>query len=398
MCNQPDDSGSILPETERNVLLLAGAVDLRCNRIKVREAQSLLENIHEHQVFFYPGSGSDWEPLHRFTHQCDTFIFCDWETPPGAVDGEFRLPGLAAEFVVNLDGGAVQYLSDASRIQGRIWRIVKTEGNPLVKPWGKYARLARSVGNITRTVHFFYLGIEGVTAFFNLFTPVKTAPKIICLKGVRAFSGNWTDFHDWDRPLGQLVRKCDTKPTHLIAEGGPDSWPYPRLWQRFADWDRSPAAYVAEGYQPQAVRTHPLDGTRRVIVKRGALTPEAVPGCDAVVLPMTLYTKHREEWPAPAKIMLLAPSDQEGQLPAHEDRVVFLGSKRAPLGKLLDCLAQTCGRLNIRRVSSVGIGYEDEGPELEAWRRRAGPALELTIYCEHEGDMASLGPYADEVQ
>jgi hypothetical protein len=135
-----------------------------------------------------------------------------------------------------------------------------------------------------------------------------------------------------------------------------------------------------------------------VIVKRGALTPEAVVGSDAVVLPMTLYTKHREEWPAPAKIMLLTPSDQEGQLPAHEDRVVFLGSKRAPLGNLLDCLAQTCGRLNIRRVSSVGIGYEDEGPELDAWRRRAGPALALTIYCEHEGDVVSLGPYADDIQ
>jgi hypothetical protein len=68
------------------------------------------------------------------------------------------------------------------------------------------------------------------------------------------------------------------------------------------------------------------------------------------------------------------------------------------LGDLLDSLAQTCAELAINRVSSVGIGYEDEGPALDVWRRRAGGPVDLTIYCEHEGDVVSLGPFADEIK
>jgi hypothetical protein len=402
MCSEPSDSASILGETPQNVLLLAGAEELRRKRIietqRQRDAQLILENIQERPVFFYPGAGLDWEPLHRLTHECSVFVYCDWETQAGAVTGEFQLPGLKTEFIVPLGQGTVRDLSDASRFHPHIWRIVKRVGGPPVEPWGKYARLARSVGNITRTIHFFYLGIEGVTTYFNLFTPVRTAPKIICLKGAGGVQRNWTNFHDWDRPLGQLVRRCDTRPTHLIVDGGPHlSWPYTRRWQRFADWERSPAACVAENYLPELVQAKPLDGARRVIVKRGALTPGAVAGCDVIVLPISLYMRHREEWPAQARIMLLAPSNQEGQLLAHDDRVVFLGSKKAPLGNLLDALAQACTNLASGRVASVGIGYEDEGPELQKWREQTGSPLELTIYCEEEGDVASFGPYADEI-
>lgn len=93
------------------------------------------------------------------------------------------------------------------------------------------------------------------------------------------------------------------------------------------------------------------------------------------------------------------PPDQEGQLPHPDDRVRFLGQK-APLQNVLNNLAAVCGQKNIRRiarVASVGIGYEDEGPELDRWRRQGGMPLELTIYCEHEGDVVSFGPYADEI-
>lgn len=401
MYSHPSDSASILGESSRNVLLLAGAVELRRKRIeetqRQRDAQLILENIREHRVFFYPGSSYDLEPLHRFTHQCDTFIFCDWHMQAGAVTDGLQSHGLTTEFVIDLDAETVRYLADDSRIQGRIWTIVKREGGPPVKPWGKYARLVRSVGNITRTIHFFYLGIEGVTTFFNLFTPVRTAPKIICLKGVSGFSGNWTGFHNWDGPLGQLVRSCDRRPAHLVAEDGPHNWPYPRLWQSFADWDRSPAACVAEDYRPEPVLARRLSGTRRVIVKRGALTPEAVAGCDAIVMPISLYKKHQRQWPKRARIILLTPSDQEGQLHARGKRVVFLRSTRARLWHLLDSLDKTCKKHRIRRVSSVFIGYEDEGPELQKWREQTGSPLELTIYCEEDGDVVSFGPYADEI-
>lgn len=405
MNEQPNDSATILGETPQNVLLLAGAEDLRRKRTEEtqcqRDAQLTLENIHEHRVFFYPGSSADWEPLHRFTHECDTFIFCDWETNPDAVDGNFGVPGLETQLIAPLDEETVSYLADATRIHPRIWRIVKQGNPPSVEPWGKYALLVRSVGNIQRKLHYFYLGIEGVTVFFNLFTPVRAAPHTICLKGIGDFAGNWTNFHDWDRPLGQLVRMCHIKPTYLTAEGGPhESWPYPKLWQRFPDWERSPATYVRKEHEAPIIQAQPgeTDAARRVIVKRGRLTPELVQDCEAIVLPISFYGEHMNQWPIHAKILLLAPPDQEGQLPGHAANIHFIGRRHAPLSDILGSITVRCAELGIRRVSSIGIGYEDEGPELDRWRQQPGSPLELTIYCEHEGDVVSFGPYADMIR
>jgi hypothetical protein len=203
---EPDDSASILTETSENVLLLSGAVESGRSHKKLtrvrRQPQVILENISEHRVLFYPGAGLDWEPIHRLTHQCDTLIFCDWETNPDVVNDRFAVPGLRTQIVVPLDTETITRLADASRLHPRIWRIVKRDGPPPVAAWGKYARLVRSVGNEKRTIHFFYLGMEGVTVFFNLFTPLRAAPQTLCLVGVGGFAGNWTNFHDWDRPLG----------------------------------------------------------------------------------------------------------------------------------------------------------------------------------------------------
>src|ERR1051326_4491022 len=29
------------------------------------------------RIFFYAGSGFDWQPLHRFSHRCDCFVYVD---------------------------------------------------------------------------------------------------------------------------------------------------------------------------------------------------------------------------------------------------------------------------------------------------------------------------------
>ena len=171
-----------------------------------------------------------------------------------------------------------------------------------------------------------------------------------------------------------LVQHRPPRFTFVAGRGGAGSnWPYPRLWQRLPGWID---LWVEQEYQPEPVLANPLGRARRVMVKRGLLNPAAARDCQAIVLSMSLYAKHRQEWPTGAKILLLAPSDQEGQLPTHDDRIVFVGSKRAPLGDLLDSLAKICDQLAINRVSSVGIGYEDEGAGLDVWRRQAGPALE----------------------
>ena len=349
-----------------------------------RDAQIVLNNLHDHQVFYYPRALEDWGQLRHLTHLCDTFIFCDWNVAAKIVTGDFNLPGLRADSIVPLETDTVAYLSNSAALPAN---IIHDLPHPAVgQPWGIYAQLTRSVGNVLRPIHLFCLGMNAETAFFNLFIPRSTAPKVIC----QDFSIG--DVSVWDRPLGQLVRRCETRPTFLVSNRG--KTPYTEHWQRFGNWFSS---WVAQDYRPEPVQAKPVDGARRVIVKRGQLTPETVAVGEAIVLPVDRYTRHQQQWPVGARI-LLAPDDQAGQILGQPDNVEFLGHRYAPLGDVLECITKTCVEHAVSRVSSVGIGYEDEGPVLDQWRRQPGLPLELTIYCECEGDVAAFGPYADEIR
>ena len=236
----------------RNAAPFGASRDRRLKRLertqRQRDAQLLVENIHERKrrVFFYPGAGHDWEPLHRLTHLCDAFVFCDFGVAAETVTGDFGLPGLTTDFIVPLDTDLLAYLSDPAWLPANIRHTLEGFVRPRAsQPWGKYARLTRSVGNDRRSIDFLYLGMEGVVAFFHLFIPVGTAPKAICLNF--GCDPNGAAFYDWGGPLGQLVARCETRPTFLIGGGGgPDgTWPYPRLWQLFGGWLSS---WVAQDY------------------------------------------------------------------------------------------------------------------------------------------------------
>ena len=363
-----------------------------------RDAQFVLESLHEHRVFYYPGSEREWEPLRRLTHLCDTFIFCDWNVTADGVTGDFGLDNVTTDFIVPLCKEDVAYLADPNPLPHGIRQGVQELVGPHVEPWGKYAQLTRTVGDVVRKLHFFYLGMEGLTAYFNLFAPIATAPRLLCMKF--GMDPNGVAFGNWaDGLLGRIIREVGASPEETVGLGGPGSgWPYPTLWQRFAGWPGSPSVYVPENFRPGQIQPTPLgDAPRRVIVRRGLLTAENVGVCDAIVLTLAEYTQHLAAWPAQLRIFLLVPPDQQGQLPRPDDRVRFLGHK-APLQDVLNNLDAACRRENIRRVASVGIGYEDEGPELDKWRRQPGIPLELTIYCELPGDVESFGPYADEIR
>jgi hypothetical protein len=376
----------------------------RARTQRQREAQLVLENLHEQRVFYHPGARLEWEPLRRLTHLCDTFIFCDWNVAAESVTGDFGLAGVETDFnfIIPLCKEDVAYLTDLQPLPRRIREGVRHLVGAHVEPsWGKYAQLTRTVGDVTRKLHFFYLGMEGLTAYFNLFAPHKMAPRVLCMK-LGADPNAVLFGNGANGLLGRIIRGVGKSPEQMVGVGGPGSdWLYPTLWQKFPGWPESPNAYVRENFEPGQIQPTPLGGApRRVIVRRGLLTSENVGDCDAIVLTLEEYKQHLASWPAHLRIFLLVPPDQEGQLPHPDDRVRFLGQK-APLQNVLNNLAAACGQENIRRVArvaSVGIGYEDEGPELNQWRQQAGLPLELTIYCEHEGDVVSFGPHADVIQ
>ena len=366
-----------------------------------RDAQLVLENLHKHQVFYYPGASHDWKPLRRLTHLCDTFIFCDWHGDAESVTGDFGLAGVATDFIFPLRMEDAAYLADPSPLPCSVQQgVAALVGGPAESrlPWAKYAQLTRTVGGVTRKLHFFYLGMEGITAYFNLFAPHEMAPRVLCMNFGMDPNGN--QFGDWAGGLlGKIIRGVEDQRARTVGIGGLGAnRPYPILWHQCDGWPESSNAYVPEIYSPGQIQRAPRGGApRRVIVRRGLLTAENVGDCDAIVLTLTEYMQHEEAWPEYLRIFLLVPPDQEGQLPAlDDDRVMFLRHK-GPLQDVLNNLDAACGQENIWRVASVGIGHEDKEPVLDQWRQQAGMPLELTIYCEHEGDVVSFGPHADEI-
>ena len=356
---------------------------------RYRDAQVVLENLHEHQVFYYPGAGNDWEPLRRLTHLCDTFIFCDWNEAAESVTGDFGLAGVTTDFLIPLrmkEKEDMAYLADRKSLPRSLQAgVAALDGGPAEPwvPWAKYAQLTRTVGGVTRKLHFFYLGMEGITAYFNLFVPHKMAPRVLCIKF--SMDPNGKQFVDWaDGLLGKIIRRVARQCEGAVGVGGLGAnWPYPTLLPHASGWPESPNAYVPEIFSTGQIQPAPWGGApRRVIVRRGLLTPENVGDYDAIVLTLTEYMQHDVTWPAHLRIFLLVPPDQKGHLPVFDDRVRFLRHE-GPLQDVLNNLDAVCGQENIWRVASVGIGYENKGQVLDKWRQQSGMPLELTIY--HQG-------------
>jgi hypothetical protein len=76
------------------------------------------------RILFYPAAGTDWNPLYRFSHLCDTFVFCDWQATAATIEVALRYLGgrIHCEGVVEVapqDLGRPRDLRDAPGASGR---------------------------------------------------------------------------------------------------------------------------------------------------------------------------------------------------------------------------------------------------------------------------------------
>lgn len=339
----------------------------------------LLQQIGSSRVFFYPACSMDWQPLHRFTHLCDTFVYCDYN----AQDTEFgdfkKIIYDGVDHGVGLEVGEVSNLHTDT-----VNELAKPDEQPkdflnIDGAWGKAIELTRHIGDHKRKILLLYFRAEGVTLYRNLFNKRFIAPRMICLKFCEhGFGGqNWTTFKKWNGPLGRAVWENRERPEFIVSEYTPPDydWPWNRVWQQHRNWRTTVDWTLTSFVLPTAL---PAPG--------GAIPRFDVNMPDRTIIKIKPPPYVRTNVPN-AEPMMSLQREQEVQT----------------LEMALRNLRGNCAQpqIKIDHVHSLGCHFEDEAPALSAWKWRAtgkttAPKT-LTIHCETEGDLVSYGPAADEI-
>ena len=338
------------------------------------------------RTFFYPACDVDWQPLHRFTHLCDTFVYCDMQADSKRFD-DFKsvikqdIPpgvGLRVESVQDIKNDDVRQLAEPS---GMEFNVPGVES-----PWGKSVRLVRTVGAVERKITLFYLRAEGVTLYTNLFSKRGVAPRVVCVKGRE--SDNWTTFRLWDGFLGRALWDNPAQPQIVVADGEQPEydWPWSKVWQHHIGWAgerKSVTSYVLPSSLP---------------------TPVGVKRWDMKVHGDAEGWLHNLENEQKALIVLDTPEMNErpltNPLPVPKGERDFpVWNQNANLSGALQQLSKFIQQTGAQRVGwSGGVRFEDEGPALTEWKNSGFPhPRRLTIHCRTEGDVYSFGPYADAI-
>lgn len=366
----PSEAPDLIPDLKKHVFETA---ELEAARRSPTEAL-IGEHIGGHRVFFYPACGSlvkgaapvDWEPLRRFTHLCDTFVFSDYLSPPyGSTDAvrahlSDAIPldaGLRSEESVPLHGKTVAGLADPG---GLPWDVPRVE-----HPWGEYIRLTRTVAHVQRTLHLFYFASEAVTLYANLFTKRGIAPRILCfLHADGPF--NWTRFNPWHGPLGRAVWENPLRPEIVVTHEAPPSydWPWSRLWGTHQGWGRS---FVLPSAIPVSAGANRFD----------------FHDAEGLTVPTI----------GDSRVVGLCSVD-----PAGSQAIEDIGRDSGPsLLTALNNLAQRCREQGTDHAHIAISGFEDEGVALRHWKRQPGNPRTVTLYYNTEGELASFGPSADSI-
>ena len=159
---------------------------------------------------FYPACGRDLQPLVRFSHLADTFIYVDYGI------SEKEIESALIEVINNLNNqiapGKIELLNSES-----ISKAELTDAEPILPPgfklsnyldpekvreklpqvWAKRFYLHREFGKVIRKLQLIYIYGEGLATYSALYRGGKLAPKIlITVQSGAAFGGNYTEFED----------------------------------------------------------------------------------------------------------------------------------------------------------------------------------------------------------
>ncbi len=347
----------------------------------------LVESLRGRRIFFYPACGFDWTPLHRFTHLCDTFVYCDYRVQ--VEDFRKYLASIRNEVAPGIKVGEISDLrtDDYPDIVSDLAKPDEEQSDDFPNvggAWGEIINLTRHIGNVQRKIRLLYFRAEGATLYRNLFNKRFIAPRMVCFKQcLDGFGGeNWSTFLRWDGPLGRAVWENRGRPQFVVSAYDPPhyDWPWNKVWQQHQNWEPDSQARKLITYVlPDALRA-------------SAGTPERCNG----VIAHDVKTMH----PIGERtiIRLKRPPHSAANLP---DGARMVSLRREGRVRTLDTglreLRETCVRDGTQDVHSIGCHFEDEAPALYAWKWNTQQPKTLTIHCETEGDLACYGPAADEI-
>ena len=250
-------------------------------------------------MFFYAASGFDWQPLHRFSHLCDCFVYVEprakeplfgrreieWEialwtsqhgqTRAGENLKNAQLLGFDEAYLV-----LTEIVGPLAEMRMDPWaRIPNLRRRPA---WGAVQKLKRHVGDSDRIIWLVFLAGSPLIAYQRLFIETGTAPERLALCKPRLNNNDdrhnqqWRRFAGWDGELGELIRQHPTAlPKLLITHPELPHWPLTEKRYLVSKWLhewRTPVFSAKDAVWPQ-IQPAAKPGNRRVTVTRKPLNP-----------------------------------------------------------------------------------------------------------------------------
>ena len=286
-----------MPELTPNDFKLPRSAPPRTEQEKAAHIKRARLSIKKGRVFFYPASGVDWRPIRRFSRDCDTFVYCDWQMSldyftrvlqgqeegpglPGIQDGYPALGQICSSIghVIELEP---QHLVDGPVLADPSFLTVEERANYESKylefankpPWGRLVPLTLEVDGTKRRVTLIYLCAEGVATYLQLFNAQGVAPTHLCIVNCGDDRDGWTDFRDYAQPLGRAVSANAVKPELLVCDYAEHNWPWDDSIENL-DWA---AARVYEIFDPRVY-------FELIFPIRGDIFAFAPRNCDACAL------------------------------------------------------------------------------------------------------------------
>lgn len=367
----------------------------------VRAALRLVRSrLHGQQVFFYPTAGDlsaspfvDLEPLTRFSHICKTFLFVVESVGSSFVHQPETLIELVRKDRPDLPIRLAQvHATKSPSALGwgltKLWKYSTHGVEPAsaveTKAW--HLVVDRRVGNVLRELNLVILALSGqldpirraALVYNRLFNFAGAAPYVLCLKPCRF--GDQVPWERWDDEFARVICRGHHHPELVVREDRRDgegpAAPWTELWQIHHGWGE------ARSYRRHAELPHHAPDNGEEAGFRGVLPGDGA--YDDWELSFGEFAARRD-----LRTITITSRRPDGELLQTDPG----GSTRSLL-ETLQQLERRCRRAGSNSLAIHLAGFEDQGPELTAWRMCSDSAFKLTVFVDSLGAWKSFAPYA----